>query len=62
MAAVVPRLSDTPGAVLHSGRRVGQDTRRVLGQLLGLSSEQIDALAAAGVVTCDANRATGDRS
>jgi len=62
MAAVVPRLSDTPGAVLHSGRRVGQDTRRVLDQLLGLSSEQIDALAAAGVVTCDANRATGDRS
>jgi crotonobetainyl-CoA:carnitine CoA-transferase CaiB-like acyl-CoA transferase len=52
MAAVVPRLSETPGAVLHSGHRVGQDTRKVLGELLGLSGERIDALAAAGVVRC----------
>src|SRR5665213_1072914 len=30
MAAAVPRMSATPGGVRHAGRRVGQDTRRVL--------------------------------
>ena len=53
MAAVVPRLSDTPGKVRHSGHRVGQDTRRVLQELLGLAPERIDALARAGVVKCE---------
>ncbi|MBE0549939.1 MAG: CoA transferase [Rubrivivax sp.] len=52
MANVVPRLSDTPGAVRHSGHRVGQDTHRVLQNLLGLSDAQIDTLAAAGIVRC----------
>jgi len=59
MAAVVPRLSDTPGAVVHSGHRIGQDTRDVLAELLGYGSERIDALSAAGIVQCGA--ATGDR-
>ena len=53
MAAVVPRLSETPGAVRHAGHRVGQDTRRVLRELLGHADERIDALAAAGIVTCN---------
>ena len=53
MAAVVPRLSETPGAVRHAGHRVGQDTRRVLSELLGFSAERIDALAATGIVTCN---------
>ncbi|NUZ04694.1 CaiB/BaiF CoA transferase family protein [Piscinibacter koreensis] len=60
MATVVPRLSATPGAVRHAGHRVGQDTRRVLAGVLGLSNERIDALAAAGVVTCD-DRQTGEQ-
>ncbi len=50
MANVVPRLSDTPGAVRHAGRRTGQDTRRVLSELLGLKAQELDALAAAGVI------------
>jgi crotonobetainyl-CoA:carnitine CoA-transferase CaiB-like acyl-CoA transferase len=53
MAAVVPRLSDTPGGVRHSGHRVGQDTRRVLHELLGLDDAAVDALAARGIVRCD---------
>ncbi|MSP95896.1 MAG: CoA transferase [Betaproteobacteria bacterium] len=53
MAAVVPRLSETPGAVRHSGHRIGQDTRHVLGEWLRYSSERIDALAAAGIVVCN---------
>jgi len=53
MAQVVPRLSGTPGAVRHAGRRIGQDTRRVLHDLLGFPDERIDALAASGVVMCN---------
>lgn len=53
MAAVVPRLSATPGAVRHSGHRVGQDTRRVLKELLGMADASIDALVESGVVHCE---------
>ncbi len=56
MAAVVPRLSATPGRVRHSGHRVGQDTRRVLRTLLGMTDDAVDALAARGVVRCDAGK------
>ena len=57
MAAVVPRLSATPGAIAHSGHRIGQDTRRVLARLLGYSDARLDTLAAAGVITGDISRA-----
>ncbi len=53
MAAVVPRLSATPGRVRHSGRRTGQDTRWVLGNLLGMSQARIDELAALGAIRCE---------
>ena len=59
MAAVVPRLSDTPGGIRHSGRHVGQDTRRVLADLLGLDDAQLDALAADGVIRSDAPEPEG---
>ncbi len=52
MAAPVPRLSATPGAIRHAGRRVGQDTRAVLSQLLGMEGAQIARLEAAGVIAC----------
>jgi crotonobetainyl-CoA:carnitine CoA-transferase CaiB-like acyl-CoA transferase len=51
MANVVPRLSATPGAVRHSGHATGQDTRRVLRELLGLSDETLETLARDGVIT-----------
>ena len=50
MANVVPRLSATPGAVRHAGHRVGQDTRQVLRDLLGLPEAKIEALAQRGVI------------
>jgi crotonobetainyl-CoA:carnitine CoA-transferase CaiB-like acyl-CoA transferase len=50
MAGVVPRLSATPGAVRHAGRRIGRDTRSVLHEVLGLADAKIDALVQAGVV------------
>ncbi len=52
MAAPVPRLSATPGTVRHAGHRVGQDTRRVLVELLGMAQEEVDRLEAAGVIAC----------
>ena len=53
MAAPVPRLSQTPGAIRHSGHRIGQDTRRVLSELLALPDAEIDRLERAGIVGCD---------
>jgi crotonobetainyl-CoA:carnitine CoA-transferase CaiB-like acyl-CoA transferase len=50
MAGVVPRLSATPGAVRHAGKRIGRDTRSVLHEVLGLADAKIDALLQAGVV------------
>ena len=50
---VVPRLSATPGAIRHSGHRVGQDTRRVLAELAGLSAAEITQLEAQRVIACD---------
>lgn len=50
MAGVVPRLSATPGTVRHAGRDVGEDTRQVLQDLLGLEDASIDALVGEGVV------------
>jgi formyl-CoA transferase len=47
---VLFRMLDTPGAVRFAGRRVGQDTRRVLAERLGLSPERLDELAAKGVI------------
>jgi crotonobetainyl-CoA:carnitine CoA-transferase CaiB-like acyl-CoA transferase len=47
---VLFRMLDTPGAVRFAGRRLGQDTRRVLADRLGLSPERLDELAAKGVI------------
>jgi crotonobetainyl-CoA:carnitine CoA-transferase CaiB-like acyl-CoA transferase len=57
MANVVPRLSSTPGAIVHSGHRVGQDTRRVLRDLLGYTDEHLDELKRAGVIAVDGEHA-----
>ena len=53
MAQPVPRLSGTPGAVRHAGRRIGQDTRRVLAEVAGLSAEELDRLEAERVIRTD---------
>jgi crotonobetainyl-CoA:carnitine CoA-transferase CaiB-like acyl-CoA transferase len=50
MQGVVPRLSDTPGAVRWVGPRLGQHTDEVLAERLGLSPERIDELKSKGVV------------
>lgn len=50
---IVPKLSATPGKIVHSGPNLGQDTRGVLEHELGLSPAEIEALAASGVVSCE---------
>ncbi len=50
MAQVAPRLSETPGAVRHTGRHLGQDSRRVLRQWLSMDAETLEALQREGVV------------
>ena len=53
LAGVVPKLSATPGNVVWSGRRTGQDTRTVLKRFSDLTDDQIDQLERDGVVFCD---------
>ena len=53
MTDIVPKLSATPGAIRHSGHRIGQDTRRVLRELAGLSAEEISRLEAERIIVCD---------
>ena len=53
MAAPVPRLSATPGRIRHAGKRIGQDTRRVLAEFAGLSADELDKLEAAGIIFSD---------
>ena len=48
--AFAPRLSETPGGTDWPGPAVGAHNREVFGAVLGLSDEEIDRLASAGVV------------
>ena len=47
---VVPRLSTTPGAVRHLGRRLGEDNHRVLVGQLGHTEVELEQWIADGVV------------
>lgn len=58
LAAPVPRLSKTPGRIRRSGGRIGQDTRRVLGDLAELTDAQIDRLETDKVIFCDSGAKT----
>jgi crotonobetainyl-CoA:carnitine CoA-transferase CaiB-like acyl-CoA transferase len=60
MAAPVPRLSQTPGAIRHAGHRIGQDTRRVLRELRGLGAAELAHLEALGAIACDPGAARAD--
>ncbi len=43
-------LTGTPGRTTGSGQKVGHDNRYVFGEIIGLSTEQIDAYLASGVI------------
>lgn len=52
MAGVVPKLSRTPGRVVKAGSGIGEDTRDVLTQDLGMSAAEVARLEQAGAVWC----------
>lgn len=56
LAGPVPKMSRTPGAILKSGGRIGQDTRKVLAELAGLSIQELRQLEAARVIYSDPGR------
>jgi formyl-CoA transferase len=50
MPGIVPRLGATPGTIHHAGGDLGADNQAIYGNLLGLSADEIAALASAGVI------------
>jgi crotonobetainyl-CoA:carnitine CoA-transferase CaiB-like acyl-CoA transferase len=50
MVGVVPKFSETPGAVTHPGPRLGEHTREILGEWLGLDDSALQRLGEEGVV------------
>ncbi|HZT47559.1 MAG TPA: CoA transferase [Hyphomicrobiaceae bacterium] len=50
LPAAVPRLSETPAELRHTGRALGADTAEVLGRLAGLGPEVLRELKDAGVI------------
>lgn len=50
LPAIVPKLSQTPGATLWPGPDLGSHTREVLAQLLDYDAAELDRLAAAGII------------
>lgn len=61
LASPVPRMSETPGRIVCAGRRIGQDTRRVLKEVGEFSDEVIDRLVAEKVVFDEAKQKTAIR-
>jgi len=47
---IVPRLSETPGSVTHTGPNIGQDSVAILRDELGYEARRIEALLEEGVV------------
>jgi crotonobetainyl-CoA:carnitine CoA-transferase CaiB-like acyl-CoA transferase len=47
---IVPKFSLTPGGIFRGSVGVGHDNRRVYGEVLGLTDEEIESLRSAGVI------------
>jgi crotonobetainyl-CoA:carnitine CoA-transferase CaiB-like acyl-CoA transferase len=50
VAGIVPKLSETPGRIRHTGGVIGENTRQVLTELCGLTASEIDGLERRGIV------------
>jgi hypothetical protein len=46
----VPRLTGTPGAILHSGGDLGADNSAIYGDFLGLSVRELEHLRTEGII------------
>lgn len=50
MPGIVPHLTETPGAIAHSGGNLGADNVAIYGDYLGLSIAELERLEAEGVI------------
>lgn len=50
MPGIVPHLTETPGAIAHSGGNLGADNATIYGDYLGLTSAELARLEADGVI------------
>ena len=50
MLGVVPKFSETPGAVEHAGPRLGEHNYQIYGGWLGMNESEVDGLAQKGVI------------
>ena len=50
MLGLVPKFSETPGALRHMGPTVGEHNASVYGDWLGLDSDQLTTLSDTGVI------------
>jgi crotonobetainyl-CoA:carnitine CoA-transferase CaiB-like acyl-CoA transferase len=50
MPGVVPRLTETPGAIAYSGGNLGADNQAIYGDLLGLGPRELERLQAEGII------------
>lgn len=50
MPGIVPHLTETPGAIIHSGGNLGADNAAIYGEFLGLTPAELQRLEADGVI------------
>ncbi len=50
MPGIIPKFSDSPGAIAHAGPRLGEHNEEVLAAWLGYNAEQVNSLAADGII------------
>ena len=50
MSGIVPRLTETPGAIVHSGGELGADNAAIYGEFLGLNKAELAQLEVEGVI------------
>lgn len=50
MPGIVPRLTETPGRIAHSGGELGADNRAIYTELIGLNATEMERLVAEGVI------------
>jgi crotonobetainyl-CoA:carnitine CoA-transferase CaiB-like acyl-CoA transferase len=50
MAGIMPRLTETPGTIAHSGGDLGTDNQAIYGNFLGLGARELARLQKEGII------------